>query len=119
MGVALFVTALLSEVVFHASVDPTESAVAVTPPDSNTAVGTILGVAVALAVAGVGLASVVFATMSAHRRVESRGLHGGRLAALTTLAVFLSFLGGWLVFDFYVVAREAVHFVRHHPAPVT
>jgi len=118
LGVAVFVTALVSEVVFHTSVDPTESPVTVTPLGRNTAAGTVLGVAVALAVAGTGLASVVFATTAAHRRVERRGLRGRGLAAVTTLAAFVAFLGGWLVYDFYVVAREAARFVRR-PASAT
>jgi hypothetical protein len=66
-----------------------------------------------LAAGVVALASVVFATMAAYRRVQQRGLRGGSAVAMTTLAGLVVFLGGWIVFDVYVVIREVTRRFRH------
>jgi hypothetical protein len=84
----------------------------------TSAVGAVVGFLLFLLVAAIGIASVVFATTAAHRWLARRGLRGRSAAGVTTLAALGIFLGGWLLFDFYVVARESARFVRR-PSPAT
>ena len=81
-------------------------------------VGSIVGFALVVVVVGIGVASIVFATTAAHRLLQRRGFAGGTTTALTTLAAFVIFLGGWLLFDLYVVLREGSRVLRR-PAPAT
>lgn len=84
----------------------------------SSVIGSIVGFALALVVVGIGMASIVFATTAAHRLLQRRGFAGGAATALTALAACVIFLGGWLLFDLYVVLREGSRGLRR-PAPAT
>lgn len=79
--------------------------------------GSIAGFGLFFFAAGIGLASIVFSTISARRWIATRGLGGGAAAALTASAALLSFLGGWLVFDFYVLVCACSRLVRRRADP--
>lgn len=64
---------------------------------------TVVGFALFFLAAGIGVASIVFATAEIHRRTLSRGVPTHRVTAATALAAVVAVFGGWLVFDFYVV----------------
>lgn len=82
------------------------------PSIMSSVVGTILGLALALFAASVGLASVVLATIAVYRWARHRGFSDGRVTAFTVVGGFAMFLGGWLVFDVYVVVRQAARLIR-------
>lgn len=74
--------------------------------------GSILGFGLFFLVAGVGVTSIVFATVHAHRLVTARGLSRAAVTAMTWLAALVAVLGGWLIFDLYVVIREGTRLMR-------
>jgi len=74
--------------------------------------GVLAALGLAAVGGGIGVASMTFATLAAHRRLRRWGLHGGRAAALTALAALVAAVGGWLVFDCCVVCAEGVRLVR-------
>ena len=84
---------------------------------SSGVLGSVVGFGLLFAAAGIGLASIAFSTISAHRWIVGRGLTGGAAAAMTVSAALLAFLGGWLIFDVYVLIRACSRLVR--PAPIT
>jgi hypothetical protein len=88
-----------------------------TPASSSGVLGSIVGFALFFAVAGIGVASIVFTTISAQRWIAARGLGHGPSIAMTSLAALVAFFGGWLVFDFYVVIREGGRHVRRRVVP--
>jgi hypothetical protein len=85
-------------------------------PDDAGVLGSILALALFLLVVGVGVASIVFATVTAHRWVSGAWTAGGAAATVTSMAALVAVLGGWLAFDFYVAAREGARFVRRRIA---
>jgi hypothetical protein len=74
--------------------------------------GTIASIALLILLAGIGLASTVFAVIEAHGWMLARGLRGIPAVAMTLLAALVAFIGGWLVFDLYVVIRVGWRFLR-------
>jgi len=76
-----------------------------TAGSSSGVLGSIVGFGLFFLAVGIGVASIVFSTISAHRWLAARGLGRGAAAAMTAPAALLAFLGGWLIFDFYIFIR--------------
>lgn len=85
----------------------------------STVVGNVVCVALALLAGCIALTSVVFATMASYRWARCRGLSDHRVALVTTGAGFAMFLGGWLVFDVYVLVRQGARIIHPPAASVT
>jgi hypothetical protein len=86
-----------------------------TAGSGSGAFGKVLGFGLFFLAAGIGVASIVFSTISAHRWIAARGLSGGSAAVLTAVAALLAFFGGWLIFDFYVFIRACSRLVQRRP----
>jgi hypothetical protein len=91
---------------------------ATTSGASSNVVGALLGFGLFLGVAAIGVASTVFATQAAYRALQHRGVTTGLVTFATVVVAIVVFLGGWLVFDLYVVAHEVARRIRR-PAPAT
>lgn len=82
----------------------------------GSAFDTVLGFALYLAIVAIGWCSMVASTIFVHRRLKAHGTAGGTLTLVTVLAGIGSFLGLWLVFDLYWIARSIIRLVQGRPA---
>jgi hypothetical protein len=80
-------------------------------PDTGV-LGAIAWIALLMLIAGIGLASIAFAVIEAHGWLLARGLRGIPAVAMTLLAALAALVGGWLVFDLYVVIKVGWRFLR-------
>jgi hypothetical protein len=96
----------------------TTSCPAGTGSSASDVVGTIVGLGVALLVGGVAITSTVSATMASYQQLQRWGLDNGVAIGATVMPALVIFLGGWIVFDVYVIARQGARLVRR-PSPAT
>lgn len=82
---------------------------------SSGVLGRVTGFGLFFLAVGIGVVSIVFSTISAHRWIAARGVSGGAAAVLTAVAALLAFFGGWLIFDFYVFIRACSRLVQRRP----
>jgi hypothetical protein len=88
-----------------------------TAGSSSGVLGKVIGFGLFFLAAGIGVASIVFSTISARRWIAARGLTGGPAAVMTAGAALLAFFGGWLIFDFYVFIRACSRRAQRRPVP--